>query len=115
MELLEPLKALIRTLSCEKKDQYHRHVSVGDLLTDRWEIARNYGFGEAAGNIRGIRKLSLPRPRPRAERRPCSIVIASAAVASSSSEALAISTAGSGRPPWSGNSAALPGAPWSAW
>ena len=46
MELLEPLKALIRTLSREKKDQYHRHVSVGDLLTDRWEIARNYGFGE---------------------------------------------------------------------
>jgi acetyltransferase-like isoleucine patch superfamily enzyme len=46
MELLDPLKALIKILSREKKDQYHRHVSVGDLLTDRWETARAYGFGE---------------------------------------------------------------------
>jgi acetyltransferase-like isoleucine patch superfamily enzyme len=46
MELLESLRGLIKTLHREKWEQYHRHVSVGDLLTDRWEIARDYGFGE---------------------------------------------------------------------
>ena len=46
MELLESVRALIKTLRREKREQYHRHVSVGDLLTDRWEIARDYGFGE---------------------------------------------------------------------
>ena len=46
MELLESLRALIKTLRREKREQYHRHVSVGDLLTDRWEIARDYGFGD---------------------------------------------------------------------
>jgi acetyltransferase-like isoleucine patch superfamily enzyme len=46
MELLESLRGLIKTLRREKREQHHRHVSVGDLLTDRWEIARDYGFGE---------------------------------------------------------------------
>jgi acetyltransferase-like isoleucine patch superfamily enzyme len=46
MELLESLRALIKTLRREKREQYHRHVSVGDLLTDRWEIAHEYGFGD---------------------------------------------------------------------
>ncbi len=46
MELLESLQTLICSLRREKREQYHRHVSVGDLLTDRWEIAREYGFGE---------------------------------------------------------------------
>ena len=46
MELLEPLRALIKALGREKREQYHRHVSVGDLLTDRFEIARDYGFGD---------------------------------------------------------------------
>jgi acetyltransferase-like isoleucine patch superfamily enzyme len=46
MELLESLRNLIHRLRREKREQYHRHVSVGDLLTDRWEIARDYGFGE---------------------------------------------------------------------
>jgi acetyltransferase-like isoleucine patch superfamily enzyme len=46
MELLESLRALIKTLRREKREQYHRHVSVGDLLTDRCEIARDYGFGD---------------------------------------------------------------------
>jgi acetyltransferase-like isoleucine patch superfamily enzyme len=45
MELLGSLRALIKTLRREKREQYHRHVSVGDLLTDRFEIARDYGFG----------------------------------------------------------------------
>src|SRR5262249_60490615 len=46
MELLESLRNLIHKLRREKREQYHRHVSVGDLLTDRWENARDYGFGE---------------------------------------------------------------------
>jgi acetyltransferase-like isoleucine patch superfamily enzyme len=46
MDLLESLRSLICTLRREKREKYHRHVSVGDLLTDRWEIARDYGFGE---------------------------------------------------------------------
>jgi acetyltransferase-like isoleucine patch superfamily enzyme len=46
MELLESLHALIKALRREKREQYHRHVSVGDLLTDRFEIARDYGFGD---------------------------------------------------------------------
>jgi len=46
MELLDQLRVLISTLQREKREQYHRHVPVGDLITDRWEIARDYGFGE---------------------------------------------------------------------
>ena len=38
--------ALIKTLRREKHEQYHRHVSVGDLLTDRCETAGDYGFGD---------------------------------------------------------------------
>jgi acetyltransferase-like isoleucine patch superfamily enzyme len=36
---------LIADLRREMRDKFRRHVSVGDLLTDRWEIARDYGFG----------------------------------------------------------------------
>src|SRR6266480_1075070 len=46
MELLKSLQDLIKTLRREKREQYRRHVSVGDLLSDRWEIARDYGFGD---------------------------------------------------------------------
>jgi len=46
MELLESLRSLMKTLRREKREQYHRHVSLGDLITDRSEIARDYGFGE---------------------------------------------------------------------
>src|ERR1700730_8354762 len=45
MELLESLRGLIKTLRLEKREQHHRHVAVGDLLTDRWEMGRDYGFG----------------------------------------------------------------------
>jgi acetyltransferase-like isoleucine patch superfamily enzyme len=46
MELLDSLRTLIGSLRREKREQYQRHVSVGDLFTDRWELARDYGFGE---------------------------------------------------------------------
>jgi len=46
MNLLQELKALLKELQSEKMQRFKRRVSVGDLLTDRWEIARQYGFGE---------------------------------------------------------------------
>ena len=44
--MFEELKALLRRLQAEKMARFKRRVSVGDLLTDRWENARQYGFGE---------------------------------------------------------------------
>jgi acetyltransferase-like isoleucine patch superfamily enzyme len=46
LELRSAIRALIAELRREKREKFHRHVPVGDLLTDRWEIARDYGFGE---------------------------------------------------------------------
>jgi acetyltransferase-like isoleucine patch superfamily enzyme len=46
MELLASLRALIEKLRQEKREKFNRHVSIGDLLTDRWQTARHYGFGE---------------------------------------------------------------------
>jgi acetyltransferase-like isoleucine patch superfamily enzyme len=46
MDLLASFHALLSNLRREKREKYQRHVSVGDLLTDRWEIARENGFGE---------------------------------------------------------------------
>jgi acetyltransferase-like isoleucine patch superfamily enzyme len=46
--LLDEIRALLAQLQAEKMARFQRRVSVGDLLTDRWEIARQYGFGEGA-------------------------------------------------------------------
>lgn len=46
MELLASLRVLIAALRREKREKYNRHVSVCDLLTDRWETAQHCGFGE---------------------------------------------------------------------
>lgn len=48
MELLSAIRNLLSQLQQEKTAKYRRRVSVGDLLTDRWEIARQYGFGEGS-------------------------------------------------------------------
>jgi acetyltransferase-like isoleucine patch superfamily enzyme len=45
-ELLKQLKKLYNNLSEHMLKKFHRHVSFGDLVTDRWETAKNYGFGE---------------------------------------------------------------------
>src|SRR5262245_49611999 len=45
-ELLAAIREVIANLDRDKRETHHRHVSVGDLLTDRWQIARAYGFGE---------------------------------------------------------------------
>jgi len=42
----EEIRSLIETRRREIKEKFDRHVSVQDLLTDRWETARFYGFGE---------------------------------------------------------------------
>lgn len=46
MSLLDELRTLLNELQREKMQRFKRRVSVGDLLADRWEIARQYGFGE---------------------------------------------------------------------
>jgi acetyltransferase-like isoleucine patch superfamily enzyme len=46
MEFRQSIWDLVRQLRREMREKFGRHVSVGDLLTDRWEIARDYGFGE---------------------------------------------------------------------
>ncbi len=38
----------IQLLTRQMRERWKRHVSVGDLLTDRWETARALGWGEGA-------------------------------------------------------------------
>jgi acetyltransferase-like isoleucine patch superfamily enzyme len=44
--MLDELKSLIARLQLEKIRKWKRRVSVGDLLTERDDNARQYGFGE---------------------------------------------------------------------
>lgn len=46
--MLEALRILQKALQGEKLRKYGRRVSFGDLVTDRWENAREYGFGEGS-------------------------------------------------------------------
>ncbi len=39
------LQAILRLLQRRMRRRWNRHVSVGDLLTDRWETAKAYGWG----------------------------------------------------------------------
>lgn len=48
MDLLNELRRLYEALRDEKREKYNRRVPFGDLVTDRWEIARSYGFGDGA-------------------------------------------------------------------
>lgn len=43
---LSSLQSNLARLRSEMREAHHRHVSTGDLLTDRWENAGEYGFGE---------------------------------------------------------------------
>lgn len=45
MAVLGALQSLIRRLAAEMRSKYDRKVSLGDLLTDRWQTAHDYGFG----------------------------------------------------------------------
>ena len=46
--LKESLRALVRELRDEMLGRFKRHVSLQDLLTDRWETAQVNGFGEGS-------------------------------------------------------------------
>lgn len=43
---IEDIKDLLANLSRDMRQKFNRHVAVGDLLTDRWETAKRYGFGD---------------------------------------------------------------------
>lgn len=45
-ERYRDLLELLTQLRKRMRARYDRHVSTGDLLHDRWELAREYGFGE---------------------------------------------------------------------
>ena len=47
-DLESQLKTLLTQLRAKKFQSFGRFVSTGDLLSDRWEIARSYGFGDGA-------------------------------------------------------------------
>jgi acetyltransferase-like isoleucine patch superfamily enzyme len=44
---MRQLRELLTGLRRRMKARFNRHVSLGDLLYDRWELAQDYGFGEA--------------------------------------------------------------------
>jgi acetyltransferase-like isoleucine patch superfamily enzyme len=45
-EFITQLRAAYRHLQARKREQFGRHVSFGDLVSERAEIAAAYGFGE---------------------------------------------------------------------
>lgn len=46
--MIKELQELQKRLQSEKMDKFRRRVSLGDLVTDRWENAREYGFGKGS-------------------------------------------------------------------
>ena len=42
----DDIQNLMKVLRLSMKDEFNRHVSIQDLLSDRWETAKFYGFGE---------------------------------------------------------------------
>jgi acetyltransferase-like isoleucine patch superfamily enzyme len=44
--MLEKIRSLQNLLQREKLENFKRRLPWGDLLTDRWDNAREYGFGE---------------------------------------------------------------------
>lgn len=46
LAFLNSLKRTISELRLEMLAKFKRHVSINDLLADRWETAKFYGFGE---------------------------------------------------------------------
>lgn len=45
-EALNRIRTTYSELRLQMKQLFNRHVSFGDLFTDRWETAKFYGFGE---------------------------------------------------------------------
>jgi acetyltransferase-like isoleucine patch superfamily enzyme len=44
--MINDIKVTLKVLRQSMKDKFGRHVSIQDLLSDRWETAKFYGFGE---------------------------------------------------------------------
>jgi acetyltransferase-like isoleucine patch superfamily enzyme len=44
--MLEQIRRLQKKLQKGKIDSFSRRVSLGDLITDRWDNAREFGFGD---------------------------------------------------------------------
>ena len=64
MKLLSALRVLLADLDRQMREKHSRHVSVGDLLTDRWELARTLGFGDGTScydNVLVLGKILVGR------------------------------------------------------
>lgn len=48
MTLIRELSLLRRKLQLRKFTEHRRRVSFGDLISDRWQNAKDYGFGEGS-------------------------------------------------------------------
>ena len=48
MMINDEIRALLKSLRQSMRDQFNRHVSIQDLLSDRWETAEFYGFGQGS-------------------------------------------------------------------
>ena len=48
MEFKSEMENLIKKLRSSMKQKFNRHVSIQDLLSDRWETANFNGFGEGS-------------------------------------------------------------------
>lgn len=46
MDFKKDLLEVLSDLRSSMKEAFNRHVSIQDLLSDRWETAKFYGFGE---------------------------------------------------------------------
>ena len=46
MEITNKFQLYIKKLRTNMKNNFNRHVPLNDLLFDRWETAKFYGFGE---------------------------------------------------------------------
>ena len=44
--LLQQIQEILTRLRMRMRAKFDRHISTNDLLYDRWELARDYGFGE---------------------------------------------------------------------
>ena len=47
-KLLDEIRALRKRLAQAMREAHNRKVSLGDLIADRWETAKEYGFGEGS-------------------------------------------------------------------
>jgi acetyltransferase-like isoleucine patch superfamily enzyme len=44
--MIDELKNELKALRLEIYKKYNRHISIQDIMSDRWETAKFYGFGE---------------------------------------------------------------------